>query len=192
MFVQFIRRLRRHRRKFFFQKNIHKKNLFVPEKDFKILRLRSHKRRKKFAASKTIFLKRDIIFLFADKLASIYEWSNRKIQDSPFTQVTFFEHVPQQQQKNTPKTFQPGIIFFFSPSTRKTPTQASITDITFCSYETKFKKKKNYYPQLGRLGIKKERNLLICSFQLTTWYKFFFYYNNKKKKEETYNSALFN
>ena len=141
VFVQFIRRLRRNRRKFFFQKNIHKKNLFVPEKDFKILRLRSHKRRKKFAASKTIFLKRDIIFLFADKLASIYEWSNRKIQDSPFAQVTFFEHVPQQQQKN-PKTFQPGIIFFFSPSTRKTPTQASITDITFCSYETKFKKKK--------------------------------------------------
>ena len=99
VFVQFIRRLRRNRRKFFFQKNIHKKNLFVPEKDFKILRLRSHKRRKKFAASKTIFLKRDIIFLFADKLASIYEWSNRKIQDSPFTQVTFFEHMPQQQQK---------------------------------------------------------------------------------------------
>ena len=119
----------------------------MPEKDFKILRLRSHKRRKKFAASKTIFLKRDI-FLFADKLASIYEWSNRKIQDSPFTQVTFFEHVPQQQQqqqqtkKKNPKTFQPGIIFFFSPSTRKTPTQASITNITFCSYETDFKKKK--------------------------------------------------
>ena len=71
----------------------------MPEKDFKILRLRSHKRRKKFAASKTIFLKRDIIFRFADIMAPIYKWSNRKIQDSPFTQVTFFEHVPQQQKK---------------------------------------------------------------------------------------------
>ena len=113
----------------------------MPEKDFKILRLRSHKRRKKFAASKTIFLKRDIIFRFADILVPIYKWSNRKIQDSPFTQVTFFEHMPQQHQKS-PKTFKPGIIFFFSPSTRKTPTQASITNITFRSYETKFKKKK--------------------------------------------------
>ena len=47
VFVQFIRRLRRHRRKFFFQKNIHKKTFFVPEKDFKILRLRSDKRKKK-------------------------------------------------------------------------------------------------------------------------------------------------
>ena len=162
----------------------------MPEKDFKILRLRSHKRRKKFAASKTIFLKRDILFRFADILAPIYKWSNRKIQDSPFTQVTFFEHVPQQQQK-IPKTFQPGIIFFFSPSTRKTPTQASITNITFGSYETKLKKKKkekrkekNYYPQLGRLVIKKGRNLLICSFQLTTWYKKIFITITKRKRKK--------
>ena len=86
---------------FSFRKIFIKKTFFVPEKDFKILRLRSHKRKKKFAASKTIFLKRDIIFRFADILAPIYKWSNRKIQDSPFTQVTFFEHMPQQQQKNS-------------------------------------------------------------------------------------------
>ena len=41
----------------------------------------------------------------------ICKWSNKKIQDSPFTQVTFFEHVPQQQQKKTTKTFQRGISF---------------------------------------------------------------------------------
>ena len=162
----------------------------MPEKDFKILRLRSHKRRKKFAASKTISLKRDIIFRFADKLAPIYEWSNRKIQDSPFAQVTFFEHVPQQQQK-TAKTFQPGIIFFFSPSTRKTPTQASITDITFCSYETKFKKKK-LLPSAWPTWHKKRKKLTNLLFSTDHVVQKFFYYNNKKKKEETYNSALFN
>ena len=92
-------------------------------------------------ASKTIFLKRDIIFRFARHMAPIYKWSNRKIQDSPFTQVTFL-NTCLNNNKKTPKTFQAGIIFLFSPSTRKTPTQVSITNITFCSYKTKFKKKK--------------------------------------------------
>ena len=122
-------------------------------------------------------------------MAPIYKWSNRKIQDSPFTQVTFFEHVPQQQQKK-PKIFQPGIIFFFSPSTRKTPTQASITNITFCSYETKFKKKKKKRKKLlpsawptWHKKRKKLTNLLFSTDHVVQ--KFFITITKRKRKKLT-------
>ena len=31
-------------------------------------------------------------------------WSNREIQDSPFTQLTFFEHEPNNNNNNKKKT----------------------------------------------------------------------------------------
>ena len=128
--------------------------------------------KKKFMASKTIFLKRDI-FRLPDIETPIYMPSNTE-------SVTIFSFYPNNDNfwntflynnKKRPKNFPTRNYFPFSPSTRKTTTQANITNITFYSNKTKFKKILLPSAWLAMQKKKEEKkNLLLSSFQLTTRY----------------------